>query len=277
MHPVQYQDPTWQTAAAAELLHLGFQRFSPHPALRPWVQCYWSVSRPHLEQDYVEWLYPDGGASLTFDFTTDTPRTFLSASQSLYSKRFGGHVDSLGIRFHPGGAAFLLDLPIGEMREFVYCMQDLGFADLRSVSGQLKESSLQQRLAGLDRWLTGRLARLRSRHDPVAQLWPMLARACDLSSAVYDLGFSRRTAERLFRERVGISPHQLKLMLRAKRARQLIKSLPQATLTDIAQDCGYFDQAHFIRHFRQYTGSTPGQYRQRQLERLARGELAFGV
>lgn len=276
MNSVQHEAPVWPPVTTTELLHLGFQRFAPHPALRSWVQCYWSISRSQLEQDYFERLYPDGGASLNFDFAGDAPTTSISANQSLYSKRFYGRVDSLGIRFHPGGAAFLLDLPVGEMRDSAYRAEDLGFADLRKLSEQLKEGSLPQRLALLDHWLTNRLARLGSRRDPVSRLWPILAKAYDLSSAFDDLGFSRRTTERLFRVRVGLSPHQLKTMLRAKRARQLIKTFPQATLTDIAQDCGYFDQAHFIRHFRRYTGSTPGQYRQRQLERLARGELILG-
>jgi AraC-like DNA-binding protein len=36
------------------------------------------------------------------------------------------------------------------------------------------------------------------------------------------------------------------------------------TLTRIAYGCGYYDQAHFNREFKEYTGLTPGTYRQQQ-------------
>jgi hypothetical protein len=35
---------------------------------------------------------------------------------------------------------------------------------------------------------------------------------------------------------------------------------PDADLTELAQDCGYFDQAHFIKDFKAFTGKTPTEY-----------------
>jgi AraC-like DNA-binding protein len=35
---------------------------------------------------------------------------------------------------------------------------------------------------------------------------------------------------------------------------------PDADLTELAHECGYFDQAHFIREFKAFAGKTPTQY-----------------
>ena len=36
------------------------------------------------------------------------------------------------------------------------------------------------------------------------------------------------------------------------------------SLTGISYSCHYYDQAHFIREFKDYTGLTPGQYRRQK-------------
>jgi len=35
---------------------------------------------------------------------------------------------------------------------------------------------------------------------------------------------------------------------------------PDADLTELAHECGYFDQAHFIKDFKGFAGRTPSQY-----------------
>jgi AraC-like DNA-binding protein len=35
---------------------------------------------------------------------------------------------------------------------------------------------------------------------------------------------------------------------------------PETDLTGLAYQCGYFDQAHFIKEFRAFTGKTPSEY-----------------
>jgi AraC-like DNA-binding protein len=58
-------------------------------------------------------------------------------------------------------------------------------------------------------------------------------------------------------------------LLRYKRYVLALQALHQPTgsLTQIGLACGYYDQAHFIHEFRQYTGMTPGDYRKRQSPR----------
>jgi transcriptional regulator GlxA family with amidase domain len=70
---------------------------------------------------------------------------------------------------------------------------------------------------------------------------------------------SNRHLQRLFAERVGIGPARYAQLARFARAVPLVSSA--RTLTDVAAGAGYFDQAHFCRDFRAFSGMTPDEYR----------------
>ncbi len=73
-------------------------------------------------------------------------------------------------------------------------------------------------------------------------------------------GLNRYQLIRRFKQVHGMAPHAFQLDQRIKRARQLLRDQDHP-LTDVAQQLGFADQAHFQRHFRQRTALTPGRYR----------------
>lgn len=66
--------------------------------------------------------------------------------------------------------------------------------------------------------------------------------------------------ERRVRRAFHRSPGQLVLTARIDRARTLL-TRTQTSLSQIALDCGFYDQAAFSRTFARLTGQTPGQFR----------------
>jgi AraC-like DNA-binding protein len=84
---------------------------------------------------------------------------------------------------------------------------------------------------------------------PLAQV----ARECGLSTSHF---------ARAFRQSLGMAPHQWLLKVRVERAKeQLLNS--DASLADIAVDCGFADQSHFTRVFTKHIDASPGQWRRR--------------
>ena len=63
-----------------------------------------------------------------------------------------------------------------------------------------------------------------------------------------------------FREHVGIPPKRLARLLRFSHAVELMLSCPQATVGEVAAACGYYDQAHLDRDFREFAATTPTAY-----------------
>lgn len=260
--------PNVSDALFSSLGHLGFQRFAPPVQLRPWVQCYWIAQQDRLPEASVsETVYPDGGTTLIFNFTNDYPDITFFATQTVGKMIFQGSVNRMGIRFHPGGAFQLLGLGMPDIIDSALSAEDLAMHSLLQLRDQLAElTHVSQRLTLIDQWLLDQVKKNNAATGLIQQLLPQLILTRQpLEQLSEHLPISRRQLERKFQLEVGCSPNQLKQLHRVKIARTLISQRPEQSLTDIGQDAGFYDQAHFIRHFHNITGQTPGEYRQRKM------------
>ena len=73
-------------------------------------------------------------------------------------------------------------------------------------------------------------------------------------------GMSQYHFSRLFKQSMGITPHQYLLKQRVEQAQQLLKGTKLA-IAEVALRCGFNSQSHLTKHFRATTGTTPSRYR----------------
>ena len=78
----------------------------------------------------------------------------------------------------------------------------------------------------------------------------------ELEDLAQQAGVSQFYFSRLFKQSLGITPHQYVIRQRVERARQLIQQ-GELGLADIALECGFANQGHLNRHFKRLTGVTP--------------------
>jgi AraC-like DNA-binding protein len=72
-----------------------------------------------------------------------------------------------------------------------------------------------------------------------------------------NLHISLDAFEKRFRRITGTSPKQFSSIIKMK---SIISAQKDQSLTAMAYDYGYFDQSHFIKDFKSFTGRTPLQY-----------------
>jgi AraC-like DNA-binding protein len=82
-----------------------------------------------------------------------------------------------------------------------------------------------------------------------------------ISAVSREVGYSIRTLDRLFKAVFGYSPKFHARIARFQRALACVGTPGDATLANIAAECGYYDQAHFTHEFNLFTGSSPAAYR----------------
>lgn len=248
--------------------HLGFQRFMPNPALRPWVQCFWIIKTHLSEQGFLETLYPDGGTNLNFYFAPEQEVRLSFYTEQTVKKMFlNGQQDCLGIRFHPGGVFHLLGLSMPDWIGGEFSSSDLDFHPLQELRKRLGDlQTTQQRLRLVEQWLLERSLQFSAQPGLLQQVLPRLIYNLEPIDLICEqFAMNRRKLERKFYQEVGLSPGLIKQFVRIKLARKLINDHPDLSLVDVAQCAGFYDQAHFIRQFQKLTGLTPGQYRKKKL------------
>jgi AraC-like DNA-binding protein len=73
------------------------------------------------------------------------------------------------------------------------------------------------------------------------------------------INISQRQLSRRFNSYVGISPKEFIRTNRFIYSLKHLKKYPAINLTEIAYESGYYDQAHFIRECKEFSGLTPGE------------------
>ena len=73
-------------------------------------------------------------------------------------------------------------------------------------------------------------------------------------------GLARRQFERRFKECTGFPPALFQRIARFQRTYRMLEDGTATSLTDIALAGGYFDQSHFIREFKRFSGLNPRDY-----------------
>jgi AraC-like DNA-binding protein len=168
------------------------------------------------------------------------------------------------ISLTPPGAHALFGLPMHELAGRTVALD----AVLGKRSSQLPEQLAElgewpERFELLDSTLGSLFADARPATPGVIWAWRILSQTdgrVPIGELVDNLGWSRKRMVVRFREEVGLSPKALARLLRFDRAKARLERDDRPPLTQLALECGYYDQAHFSNEFRRISGTTPAAY-----------------
>jgi AraC-like DNA-binding protein len=170
--------------------------------------------------------------------------------------RPGGAVMT-GIRFQPGMAGEFLGVSPARLTGRTVPLEDRLGRDARQLAARLDDA----RSAGDRARIMGSFLRIpASPPDPVQCAIEALAEArgvADLDRIAAQSNLSPRQFRRRCLEQSGLTPKQLCRILRFRHAVSLAQAPRKRDWAQIAAEAGYFDQAHLIRDFREFTGRTP--------------------
>jgi AraC-like DNA-binding protein len=181
----------------------------------------------------------------------------------------GGSQAGVQVDLTPIGAHLLFRLPMHDLSRRVVTLEDLfghGGALLREAVAAA--SGWAERFAVVDDFL---LALLDDARSPVPTVTRALGRLHESGGTVpvgaiaAEIGCSNRHLIARFREQVGVTPKLLARILRFERVVALVDAGTEMGWAEIAQACGYYDQAHMIRDFNQFAGSPPSEFARRRL------------
>ena len=165
------------------------------------------------------------------------------------------------VGFQPGGLYRLLGIPMQELlRTEAFDASELLGNEIKNVNEQLNEAaSFAGMIQIIESYLLNKIKNVKSQL-PIDFVLPLLIREGGLINIDYLARMaclSGRQFERVFKDRIGLSPKFFSRLVRFGNAWVLKESSPTITWTKIAHQCGYYDQMHLIRDFKEFTGTNP--------------------
>ena len=255
----------------------------PDPRLRACVRRYWGYFERGSGFSHTREL-PSADVTLILGFgppigityprhngaMTARHTSFIAGLHDSYAVVQAGEWQSgIEVNLTPLGTYLLLGVPMEALTNRVVDLEDvLGGAALLLVERLHEAPSWDARFDLLDAFVAARIAAARPPSPSVAWAWKRLGDnrgRLDIGTLAGELGCSRKHLIAQFREQVGLPP---KTVARILRFRGVLESLEHGNgtrLAEIAQECGYYDQAHLNRDFREFAGITPTEFLERRL------------
>ena len=173
------------------------------------------------------------------------------------------------LRLTPLGARRLLGRPMHELRNETVPLEDV-LPGAGELVGRLRdEPSWPARFELVDGFLLRRLADSPAPSPEVEWSWSRLHGSdgrAPIGELADELGWSHRRLIARFRDQIGLAPKTLARVIRFDRAVSALRASAASSLAEVAFDCGYFDQAHLNREFREFAGTSPAAFAAAQLD-----------
>lgn len=257
---------------------MDYNTYQPHTDLETVVKCYWTLQVPADPNTQKQLILPDGCLEMIFMFGDDI-RRYTSEETSIIQPRnmlIGqitdqfyiqptGRVDIFSIRFYPYGFTNFIDEPLGQFANKETPLRDLFGEEVADqiIQKMTAAASTDDRIKIIDEFLIERLNN-QAVIDKIVKSTIDAMMLSNGSTSVNDLLkddiAKRRQLERKFNKLIGISPKQLSKIIRLQATLQRLLHRNEQSLTDIAYERDYYDQAHFIKDFKDFTGIKPSEF-----------------
>lgn len=256
----------------------------PHPALAGLVlRC--AGYREHADAPVRRRQVPHGGCTLVVGIGPALrlhgpagPVVGGSFLAGLHDRavvtEFRGAQEGVQVDLSPLGVHVLLGRPAADLTDRCPPLDALGVPALAALPARVAAApGWAARFAAVDAVLLVLLAAARTRPDPeVEWAWRRLVRTggrTTVGELAEGTGWSRRHLLTRFTAQVGLGPKTTARVLRFDRAARLLVPVPtdgrpvtpvRRSIADVAAVCGYADQAHLAREFRDLAGCPPSAY-----------------
>lgn len=172
-----------------------------------------------------------------------------------------GAASCIQVDFTPLGARRFFGLPMSELARRMVGLDDVLGAEGAVLRERLaEEADWGQRLAMVEQFVTTRLRPAKRPYAEVEWAYDRLASSggrATIRSVAAAVGWSRKHLRERFALDIGLAPKTVARIMRFNRALEAARRDGSAGWAGIAADCGYADQAHLVREFRDFAGASP--------------------
>lgn len=174
-----------------------------------------------------------------------------------------GHYRMIGVKFRPAGCAPFFRFPISELSNNQLKADLVWGTAINTLREQLLHSNdTAEMFCYFEQFLMTQFLDFNTTaHEVVRYSIQKIEASVPISQLVQCTGYSRKHLTHLFKNTLGIVPKNYERRLRFSQALDSLYFNKANSLTDLAYELNYFDQAHFIKDFQSLAGIAPNAYR----------------
>ena len=258
---------------------MSFQTYIPQPPLSGFVSMLWLHREELARPNAKERILPTGAPGLVVNLWEDDIRLYDREDTGRVQRSHGAVITGafsehividtaeqqwvMGVIFKAGGAFPFLKMPASELHNAQIPLDAVWGGRVSTLRERLLDAPTPAgKFRALERVLLDQAVRNLERHPAVRfalREFLHVPQARTISDVTGQLGLSARRFIQIFSEQVGLTP---KLFCRVRRFQEVLRLVARGRVdwTEIALSCGYFDQAHFNRDFRAFSGLNPSAY-----------------
>ncbi|HZX59437.1 MAG TPA: helix-turn-helix domain-containing protein [Mucilaginibacter sp.] len=241
----------------------------PPKHLRELVQCFWTLdSSPNepVPKDYF--LMADSCPEIIFQynegFQSYSPQSARIRFQHSVHGKFdvASKVGFFGVRLFPHAVNQLLNIRADEVVNDVFDFSDLFKREGADLADQVYNAiDAPERVARVSYYLTKKASQ--HKIDPLKYFVDQVlqsAGAIDIQAIQQESGLSVKQFERRFKAIAGFPPKYFARISRFQAVKYHYALGRVSSMTSLAYSCNYYDQSHFNREFKEFSGVQPLQY-----------------
>lgn len=226
------------------------------PSLEQYIMCIWSMkSYQELQQPVTNVILPDGCIDLIVDFSNQEIY-FSGTSKATLNFPLLGKIDFMGIRIKPGVFYNIFNVSCTKVMDTLIPYNQIEREyELEKI---LELDDYQQRIDFLVNYFSSKVSA--TKFDILTEKLLALSQKTETKSvtevAQY-FGYSTRQLNRIFKDRCGVSAKVFLNIIRLHTSLNLLIHNQRPKLTELAQESGFYDEAHFIKEIKKYCGISP--------------------
>ncbi len=249
--------------------------FAPIIPLRRFIKNIWIVKNGHSSR--IEQMIPFGCMDLIYvahknvsyqgkeEIQFHRNDLFLTGQVTQpYHLTYAPNAQIIGFGFYPHTAHLFIRDSVFQFTDKICHLASL-FSYPEILDTLHEQTDIEVKIFLLQQFILNRISKKNqadNKHNYVSYLLKYMYEKkghFDISKAQSDLNISPRYIQLLFKEQVGTNPLLYAKIIRFLNALDIYqkKKIP---LIKLAHDLGYYDQAHFIRDFKRFTGLSPKKY-----------------
>jgi len=210
---------------------------------------------------YVDWVFHLGQPwqcdfpDVNFQSKTGRFHVFGHIKKYINLTLPDGNLNVFGVKFHPWVGKRIFKVDMHYLTNGCLDLGDLDHPEMQILQERIGLcKSIEERIQIIETYLLPFI-----NYNDDQSLKPIFKQLVDGTHHIkhLDAGMGLRRLQQRFKNEIGISPKLFMRTLRINRAIGQMKMTPMPFLTQLALRHHYFDQTHFIKDFKQFTGLSP--------------------